>query len=160
MISRYEARELKALRCIWGIYYLLLHERETKCVSDDPVPTIWYSLLGQRVFSESLRCRSVLHNCTCIDSRDFPTETDNTFRKPQNIYFIKARDVKNENQLINNFLLNPYELNFVYFEIRSVQNDITSLAFLHEWRNIIGSLKIRAHIFVPAKKAARPPKKQ
>ena len=39
---------------IWVLHYLLLHERQTNeyiFVSDHPVPSMWYPLLGQSVFS-------------------------------------------------------------------------------------------------------------
>ena len=56
-------------------------------VSDDPVPSLWYSLLGQSVFSSRMRCRSILLRYTCVDSRDFSRKTASTRCNCQNVYF-------------------------------------------------------------------------
>ena len=54
-------------------------------VSGDLLPSMWYSLLRKSVSLDA--CAAILHYYTCINSPDFPCETDNTRRNRQNIYF-------------------------------------------------------------------------
>ena len=76
----------KLLRGVYGSYNLLLHERQKNiyiCFSYYPCGTAYWD----KVFSERMCCKSVLHYYTCMNSRDFPCETDNTRRNRQHVYF-------------------------------------------------------------------------
>ena len=64
-----------------------------------PGTIMWNSLLRQSVFSYRMRCRSILHYYTCMDSRDLLCETDNTRAIAKTYTSMKVRDIKNNQWL-------------------------------------------------------------
>ena len=102
--------EAKALRCQLLRGYID-HTLSTvtwapdKCIflSDDPVPSLWYSLLKQGVFSWPMRCRSILHYYTCMKSRYFPVKQITHVTIAKTYTLMRAREVNNENQMKSSF---------------------------------------------------------
>ena len=108
--GRSDARELsrKLLRRIYGSYiiYCYMSARQMyKCifVSDDLLPSLWYSLLRKSVFLDACAADQFCITTLVLTHEIFPVKQMTHVAIAKTYTSMKVRDVKNENQMKSSF---------------------------------------------------------